>query len=206
MRGSAIPVVWEVGHGTHAKLTEVAPQFFLTSWEGEPVSGMASFRLLSDATALWFWMGVGTEMIPSFLEKGAFVEGLWEDIVMELFLGQKGESAYEEWNLGRGGAWWHQGFSSYRERARASSAKDLPGVSSGWWESDDRTQWAGLLRFPWERKQLGNLVLQVSGISVHPESGRKSHFASVEIPNRSPDFHLLELFPQPIFKRMEENL
>ena len=50
---------------------------------------------------------------------GEFVEGLWEEDVLELYLAntEEDEDAYLELNLSKDGAWWGAHFSSYRRRA-----------------------------------------------------------------------------------------
>jgi hypothetical protein len=53
------------------------------------------------------------------LQRGEFVEGLWEQDVAELFLAGPGER-YQEINVSPTGAWWCARFNGYRQRVETA--------------------------------------------------------------------------------------
>lgn len=76
-------------------------------------------------------------MLASSAERGAFVEGLWDGDVAEVFI-KSAAGRYQELNLAPSGAWWSMTLSDYRKRAPNARRPELLYVDStvgdGQWE------------------------------------------------------------------------
>jgi hypothetical protein len=88
-------------------------------WFGQPARFPARFSLQLRQGVLRYAFRVDKPpQCDMSHSSGAFVEGLWEQDVAELFLmSSRGE--YHELNIAPSGAWWSASFSSYRQRREA---------------------------------------------------------------------------------------
>ena len=122
--------------------------------------------------------------------RGEFVEGLWEQDVVELFLaGDSGR--YVEFNVSSQGAWWFMPFSDYRVRAEARCKRPRVSVSV----ETARREWRVELVFGLEEivAYLGRVTAwQVAAIHYGPKS--VTYISSRNAKGGDPDFHNFSSF------------
>ncbi len=95
------------------------PTLLEKDWSGLPAQHTFKFVLAVDKTFVVLAAKIyGRTSCDESLERGAFIEGLWERDVVELFLKDDENEEYQEFNLSPAGAWWSAHFSSYRVRKR----------------------------------------------------------------------------------------
>lgn len=160
-----------------------------TDWFGAPLASAIEIHLgLSGDRILFGAHGVG---IPRCADAtpGAFIEGLWERDVVELFLGEPGSARYQEFNLSPRGAWWTMGFSGYRVRM---TTNPMPGVRC--FADVVGETWRSAIEIPLRELtiawSLDNGTLNVTAIHGLPQQ-----FATVaDLGGGEPDFHRAERF------------
>jgi len=112
-----------------------------TDWQGRPVAGNPSFRVVIGADRIEFLFATRREpySAPGSVP-GAFHEGLWEYDCAELYLVNPENRHYLELNLAPNGAWWSCFFDEIRVQADIENqalpnvlAEGLEGVSH--WEA-----------------------------------------------------------------------
>ncbi|MFN8392703.1 MAG: hypothetical protein U0136_20595 [Bdellovibrionota bacterium] len=108
--------------GSEARLEELfetSPLRLAHDWFGKPLEFASEFFLAVSSKDLFFGARIGRapRLAPSGSSDGtAFVEGLWEFDVVELFLKDDSAPHYRELNLSPDGRWWTCLFDSYRVR------------------------------------------------------------------------------------------
>jgi hypothetical protein len=88
-------------------------------WMGSQIAvGSFKWAIGVDDSRLVFqtWVGCGAPRYNSDYQRGEFIEALWNDDVVELFV-MNTSGGYQEFNVSPAGAWWTCAFSSYRTRA-----------------------------------------------------------------------------------------
>lgn len=121
---------------------------------------------------------------------GKFVEGLWEQDVVELFLaGDSGR--YVEFNVSSQGAWWFMPFSDYRVRAETRCERPRVSVAI----EPARREWRVELVFGLEKilAYLGRITAwHVAAIHYAPTS--VTYISSRNTEGGDPDFHHFSSF------------
>ena len=192
----SLPIWQVVGEPTWNELFQSEPITFEKDWFGQSlVNAPTIFILLSDERlyfgAKWGRPAGGAQ--PP-LGRGAFVEGLWEAEVVELFLGTLGSTIYQEINLSPQGAWWSCLFSSKRSRS-VETPTPIPRVE--FYADTKKNLLLAALSLP--RAQLSvdfnradQLRVNVCGVST--ADGTKRYFTFATFNSREPDFHRPEEF------------
>lgn len=160
-----------------------------TDWFGAPLASAIEIHLgLSGDRILFGTHGVG---IPRCADAtpGAFIEGLWESDVVELFLGEPGSTRYQEFNLSPRGAWWTMSFSGYRSRMTTDA---MPGVRC--YADVVGEAWRAAMEIP-----LRELTIAWSpdngNVNVTAVHGSPQQFATAaNLGGGEPDFHRAERF------------
>jgi hypothetical protein len=132
--------------------------------------------------------------VPAWFEpapEGAFVEGLWERDVAELFLCDESGPGYQEFNFAPSGAWWSCHFSSYRQRDlsfRGATLADCRAVADG-------AGWRVAAMLP-AAAFAGGFSLRGRRANVSAILGAEPrlYFSVAPIPGE-PDFHKSPFFP-----------
>jgi hypothetical protein len=100
------------------------------SWSGETLPNSFKWCLFSDLTHLWFYASIpfplNNESEENQYEDVAWVEGLWNNDVVELFLlNPLTEGNYIEFNFSPVNAWWCCEFEGYRSPRSISTPPKL---------------------------------------------------------------------------------
>lgn len=155
-------------------------------WYGNPLdSGLRWSLCLDDGQGVYEAYMPFAPVDGTKLEKGDFVEGLWEHDVVELFLaGSSGR--YVEFNVSAQGAWWFMAFADYRKRT--SSDCERPEVSI----QIDRSEQAWQVQLQFELTpivaHLGEVTrVQIAGI--HHATETPVYLSSRTHLGGEPDFH-----------------
>jgi len=164
-------------------------------WHGSEISPPLLFSVAIDPKALWFLASrAAAPVCDRSLACGAFVEGLWEQELAEVFLCAAEGSRYLEVNISPSGAWWSCSFHGYRER---DSSTALEGVEA-WAEplTSDSTRWEAGLKIP--RASISSRISfgvqggksrgNVSGVVLSKSRPLYLTYGNLEAAN--PDFHL----------------
>jgi len=146
-----------------------------TDWFGRPIAAPPSLSVERDDGALVFT--ASRESSPPrhpSASAGAFVEGLWEYEVAELFLADA--TGYLELNLAPCGAFWAQRFDAPRVRSerQPDPAVFLATAAPGWSAS---------LRIP------DTLVPTDLRFNLTFVTAAREHLSLAELPGPRPDFH-----------------
>jgi hypothetical protein len=156
-------------------------------WSGVVMPQALRWCLARDPERLW--VSIELPAPPSEPRKhglGDFVEGLWENNVVELFL-LEDSGRYQEWNVSSDGAWWAMSFAGYREREPSPVKPE--GVAIEIFAGADR--WLAILSVPIRSLavRLGDSTgVHVTGI-VYSQEGVPTYFSSAGSPSFNPDFH-----------------
>ncbi len=161
-----------------------------TCWKGDVLPSSFAWSIAIDPELLWFVCSLpGGRACGSDQEHGAFIEGLWNGDVAELFIKGK-DGRYQELNLSPSGAWWSMTLSEYRKRESSPRRPHLVHLLSTVGESC----WEVVAAF--QRRSLdvdlsASCRVHVTGMWYHPEptflSSRPPH--GVE-----PDYHHAQCF------------
>lgn len=183
-----LPLHVAPGPLTPRQLLDLPPHSLTRGWHGEPLPCFLEFLVALSPDALLFGGGAGeAPRCDRSLSAGQFLENLWEQDLLELFIGDPGSDRYFEINLAPTGAWWSCLFDRYRERsapplAPPAGASACSLISAGSWKAALSLPLASLP--PWVSAGLqghGN----VCGIRGAPRQ-----FATFAPPQAaSPDFH-----------------
>lgn len=162
-------------------------------WNSSQLPYPLSWSIAVDPESLWFVCSLpGGRVLASPAGCRAFVEGLWNGDVAELFI--KGtDGRYQEFNLAPSGSWWSMTLSDYRKRETSPLRPELSGVElrveEGQWEvvSSFKRRTLDVDLLPGCRVHVAGMWYRPEPIflSSHPPSGVK------------PDYHLHECF-EPI--------
>lgn len=166
-----------------------------SDWFGQPARHPARYRIQCEAGVLRFsfWVDKAPQADAS-LRPGAFVEGLWENDVAELFV-MADDGRYLEFNLSPYGAWWCAEFSAYRQRVRTLQ---LPSAEVSAEQGDDWWSCSLSLRAdeipPIAEAGWSQIRLNVTAI-LDPE--QPEYLCSGHQDGGEPDFHLASSFLSP---------
>jgi hypothetical protein len=188
---------------TAALVQEIAKKHAQTSlvcWKGTELPLPFQWLLILDPHQLWF---SSTMPFPADdeaqLTSVAFLEGLWEKDVVELFLMDSQTGRYLEFNFCPINAWWASEFESYRCPCRSSSVS--PQLNSVAFRSNE-SSWSvtaalALDSLPFSVLDSSTLA-HISGIAQRPPPPQCEPVFLTSNTNRSetyaPDFHRLASF------------
>lgn len=157
----------------------------------QPINSSLEMALVLDLTRLYFYAKVpiegGVTTIPHH-EPQAFIEGLWDGEVSELFIASKNTSHYIEINLAPQAAWWFCEFSNYRVRSPFTLPIDdvvtFYASTTEYWEACVGILRNSLPNWIFEENEIsGNLTACLSG-----DNRQLISLAKLPIVNK-PDFH-----------------
>lgn len=163
-------------------------------WYGRTNGMPLSWTVAVDPTALWFCCSLPAGRHRSSPHaRGAFVEGLWEEDVAELFI-KDPSGRYQELNFHPSGAWWSMTHSSYRVR----DLESMPPILNSIHTEVAQDVWRVVASFDRRSFQiplLAESLLHISGIVRGKDEVvfLSSHPAT----HTAPDFHRDTCF-QPI--------
>ncbi|MFD2257717.1 hypothetical protein ACFSSA_13635 [Luteolibacter algae] len=167
------------------------PLFGLSSdWFGKPLDPPQGFALAMDSEQLWFiaTRQSAAQTRPDAIP-GAFVYGLWEYDVAELFIARPDSGEYLEFNLAANGAWWASKFSAIRMPAQ--NQPDFTGIITSYHQEDPSDSWLAALAIPLSFLKEAIGFGEESRINASFILGTpKRTFHSVNrLPGEQPDFH-----------------
>jgi len=122
--------------------------------------------------------------------RGDFVEGLWNDDVIELFV-RDHSGRYVEFNVSADGAWWFMPFTDYRTRAQDGCNPPETAISI----VREDLQWQVRLSF-----DIDHLLMFLSGVNlihfsaIHYQGGAPVYLSSRRVLGGDPDFHVASCF------------
>lgn len=122
--------------------------------------------------------------------RGDFIEGLWNDDVVELFLRDR-NGRYVEFNISADGAWWFMPFTDYRIRAQGGCTPPQSTISI----VREDVQWQVRLSF-----DINHLLMFLSGVNfthfsaIHYQGGTSVYLSSRRVLGGDPDFHSASCF------------
>lgn len=122
--------------------------------------------------------------------RGDFIEGLWNDDVVELFVRDR-NGRYVEFNVSADGAWWFMPFADYRIRAQDNCAPPQAAISI----FREELQWQVRLSF-----DVNCLLEFLSGVdlihfaAIHYQDGVPVYVSSRKVLGGVPDFHASSCF------------
>lgn len=167
----------------------------MKDWRGVPLDVPAGFALARDDMRLWF---IATHRRPAVLHPrsrpGAFLAGLWEYDVAELFIADPSGSRYFEFNLAPNGAWWSCEFKGPRVREEETDVA-MPEVAT-FSELAPDGGWVAAMAIPLDllraRLDFGpECSANVTFILGHPEP---RYLTATDLGGGDPDFHRPERF------------
>lgn len=172
-------------------------------WHGAEVTPPVRYSVAFDPESVWLFGERSTApQCDRSLTTGSFVEELWKQEVIELFLAEDTDTRtrYREFNLSPVGAWWSACFSSYRTVALEVSNDELK-RSAVCWSSTTGTpsSWSACLKVP-----VGTLGINIdckapprlNVTAVVPVPGSaEPHYLSAHAFEGKPDFHLIHKIP-----------
>lgn len=169
---------------------------FQSDWEGEslPFELSCRFGLVEREGQKSFMFAVkGEGMMQTHpdAKPNDFTAELWRYDVAEFFLGRTDSPAYWEFNLAVNGAWWSQGFSSYR-RPLSSSQEPFAGVLTQARQKGNSWQVRALIPMDnFKGLHLESMAFNATAIIASP----KQRFVTLQQPpeGSEPDFHLTVL-------------
>jgi hypothetical protein len=158
-------------------------------WMGSRLdAGSFQWAIGVDDSRLIFqtWVGCGAPRYNTAHQRGEFVEGLWNEDVVELFV-MNSSGGYQEFNLSPAGAWWTCAFSSYRTRASEQRAFSPLFVEA----HVTQTGWGALLGVALADisvvSPISEARMHVSSILTAGEQPR--YLSSSPLSAKAPDFH-----------------
>lgn len=147
------------------------------------------FMLAFNVERLFFLAQVDQSPIANLGSLGDFVEGLWNEDVLELFIANS-VGRYFELNLSPIGAWWAQEFNSYRQRAHSFDTVRAGTLCFAKVGSDS---WQAGLSIKLESLKLDFNSFQQAKFNVSAIINQKFYsWAKIKTP--SPDFHRCDYF------------
>jgi hypothetical protein len=131
-------------------------------------------------------------VLPMTVSNPHFRDELWTTTCLEIFLQEKGQNAYEEWNFSPSGNWAYYHFQSYRQPS-GGALRLQPLEPLNWIKNDH--QLLLQVKIPLYQSftaEKPNLRYGVTAV-VHVKSGEKQYWA-LEHAGEKPDFHLAASF------------
>ena len=185
---------------TYEVVRGLAHQDLSIDWYGAKVSPPVRYSVAFDPSSVWlFGERSAAPQCDQTLATGSFVEGLWNQEVIELFLAENNDSStrYQEFNLSPMGAWWTACFADYR--TRLSNEESTRGATC--WSStrDTPGSWSACLRVP-----LATLGIDINyaaplrlNVTAVVPAAPEPRYLSAHAFEGKPDFHLIHLIPHP---------
>lgn len=174
------------------------PLFGISSdWSGNPANPPAAFSLAADPERLWF---VASHGKPARLHPkarpGAFLAGLWESDVAELFLADPASGRYLELNLAPNGSWWSCEFSAPRQRL-SEEDRAFPEVET-FAELAPDGSWVAAMAVPLEplRQRIGFGETTRGNVTFILGSPTQQFLSAAKLGQGEPDFHRPAQFPK----------
>jgi hypothetical protein len=160
-------------------------------WFGVPAPDGRRWKLrVAEGHLLFQAAAVGQPTCTTAGAAGAFVAGLWEGDVAEMFLANPKTGYYLEYNLAPGGAWWCCAFDAPRRRVASLPAPPL-GVCGSAANEGGTDAWESTLTIP--------LASLPSELEFDPASTRgnitfclgrpQRFFTLADLGGGQPDFH-----------------
>ncbi|HQH27349.1 MAG TPA: hypothetical protein PLP17_08140 [Oligoflexia bacterium] len=175
-----------------SELFSLAPFAITSDWYGAPLPQPVLIYLAVDPAAIHF--GAQVMSAPSCdmaLAPGSFVEGLWEEDVIELFIKDDGSARYQEFNLAPSGAWWTAVFSEYRIRVHTEDFATPAAIFS----KHDGSRWKVGFSCLREALAVQACFTEQSKAAVYAITGKHERRYCALVPGSGkPDFHLSSSF------------
>lgn len=165
-------------------------------WYGLPLDPPLGFVIAVDASSLWF---VATRAAPANCRRGAmpgaFMEGLWEGDVAELFLADPAEGRYLEFNLAPNGSWWAAKFTA--PRVRAGWQPNFQSTVTSYSEEISGSGWCAALRVPLDflRREIGFGARTTANATAILNSPQQTFHSATKLLGEKPDFHQPGAYP-----------
>ena len=167
---------------------------------GVPLSVPAAFSVVLDPRRLWF---IANHRQPALMHPharpGAFLAGLWQHDVAELFLADPDSGRYFEFNLAPNGAWWSCEFTAPRVRADEAEIA-MPEVATFSELSPDGS-WLAAMAVPRDlleaRLDFGPRTCM--NLAMILESPEQRFLSAVPLAGAVPDFHQPGRFSKIVF-------
>jgi hypothetical protein len=112
-----------------------------TDWHNNALPTPFAWSVALDPSAFWFVCALPGGGRSASL-RGAFVEGLWEEDVAELFI-KSPSGVYQELNIAPSGAWWSMTLDEYRVRRESPRRPEVLYIST----SINHEQWRHVAAF-----------------------------------------------------------
>lgn len=174
-------------------------------WDGGAIQPPAGFSLALDPFRLWF---VAHHRRAATLHPkarpGAFLAGLWQHDVAELFLSDPVSGRYFEFNLAPNGAWWNAEFTAPRVRAEADDVP-MPDVATFSDMAPDGA-WVAAMAIPLDllRARIDFGPATRANVTMILESPAQRFVSAADLGGGMPDFHRPDRFPLVSFASLEE--
>ncbi len=173
-------------------LTDLPRQTFKTDWTGRRLDFRAEFALAETPTHFHYLAAAEMEPKCSSHACGAFVEGLWEQDVAELFIREPDSTHYQEWNVSPTGAWWSQRLTN----ARITEPKFAPDAATETQVLEMPAGWGIWLKIPHTQPLSRGARINVTMI-VTGKDGDRRFLSCCPNPDIEPDFHTIWSYPSP---------
>lgn len=168
------------------QITSLPQERIQRDWFGDPPHCDISFVVACSETHLFFGGEVASlARYEPNLHSGQFVEGLWNQDVLELFVGIQNSSAYLELNLAPSGAWWCCYFDNYRQRSTRQSNSPRAQILLG----KNEQVWRAALAFP--LSQIEDKINTNTIVFCTILGDPRRFYTNVHPPPTTPDFHAL---------------
>jgi hypothetical protein len=168
-------------------------------WHGAPLTKPFRWHLTKTGDYLYCLIELPSAASDNRIHSaGAFVEGLWEGDLVELFIGEANTPKYQEWNLSADGAWWAMNFNDYRERDTDSTIPQ--GIELFIQTEGNNSSWIGCLKIPLSSLRVPlseESKVHITGIiySKDNDTNNQPIYLTSSAPQKgAPDFHLSRCF------------
>jgi hypothetical protein len=167
---------------------------------GVPVSVPAAYSVVLDPHRLWF---IANHRQPASIHPharpGAFLAGLWQYDVAEIFLADPASGRYLEFNLAPNGAWWSCEFTAPRVRADEAEIA-MPEVATFSELSADGS-WLAAMAIPRDllEARLDFSSRSCMNVTMILESPEQKFLSAVPLAGAVPDFHQPGRFSKIVF-------
>lgn len=119
-------------------------------------------------------------------QKNSFVEGLWKQDALELFVRDLNSNYYQEFNLSPAGAYWSAVFKDYREPAESHERKiDNIEINS----KVDDSSWTASMRISKRDLGIDSDGLLINMTAILNTIDESCYLSMLPISTNTPDFH-----------------
>jgi hypothetical protein len=173
-------------------------------WHGAAVTPAAGYALACDADDLWF---IAHHRAPAMAHPrarpGAFLAGLWEHDVAEVFLADSESGRYLEFNLAPNAAWWSCEFTAPRMRADEAEIA-FPDVRT-WADLAPDGAWVAAMAIPLDvlRARINFGETTRANVCMCLGAPALRYLTATDLGGGAPDFHQPEKFAALDFKRLD---